>query len=144
MIRPYETEDIEELLDVWYQASKIAHPFLSEEFLDKERNQIKYIYIDDTETFIYTDYDQLLGFISMVDNDVGALFVKPNKQRLGIGKQLLNFVLQKRDFLTVDVFKENEIGVNFYYKHGFKYIKEKLHIETGNLLIEMKLVKKAN
>ena len=40
VIRPYTADDLDELLDVWYQASLIAHSFLSEEFLTAERQQV--------------------------------------------------------------------------------------------------------
>lgn len=138
MIREYQTDDIEQLLDVWYKASKIAHPFLTDEFLSLERTQIQYIYIDETETWIYENGDKLIGFISMIENDVAALFVDPDQQRKNIGNFLLNHIKSTREFLTVDVFKENLIGVNFYKKYGFKSVKEKMHVETGNILLEMK------
>lgn len=141
MIRSYKPEDIEPLLDVWYRASKVAHPFLTDDFLELERAQIQYLYIDQTETWIYEVENKLIGFVSMVEKDVAALFVDPLEHRKGIGHQLLNHVFQTREFLTVDVFKENEMAVKFYYKYGFKLVKEKMHEETGHLLFEMVLNK---
>jgi len=40
MIRTYRTEDLDRVLDIWYQASLIAHPFLDAAFLAREREQI--------------------------------------------------------------------------------------------------------
>lgn len=138
MIREYKPDDIEQLLDVWYRASKVAHPFLTEEFLESEKIQIQYMYIDQTETWIYEAGKTLIGFVSMIENDVAALFVDPDEHRKGIGRLLLDHVINNRNLLTVDVFKENRIGINFYKKYGFEFVKEKMHIETGNLLLEMK------
>lgn len=138
MIREYKPDDIEQLLDVWYRASKVAHPFLTEEFLESEKIQIQYMYIDQTETWIYETGKKLIGFVAMIENDVAALFVDPDEHRKGIGRLLLDHVINNRNLLTVDVFKENRIGINFYKKYGFEFVKEKMHIETGNLLLEMK------
>lgn len=37
MIRKYLESDIEEILDVWYQASVMAHPFLDADFMGMEK-----------------------------------------------------------------------------------------------------------
>ena len=34
MIRPYQARDLDELLDVWEQASRLAHPFLDDDFIN--------------------------------------------------------------------------------------------------------------
>ena len=53
MIRKYEEKDIDELLDAWYSASQVAHPFLSEHFLDQERKNIRELHIPNVETWVY-------------------------------------------------------------------------------------------
>ncbi|MGA7304724.1 MAG: hypothetical protein WBW88_07600 [Rhodothermales bacterium] len=40
MIRLYKETDLEQLLDVWYRASRMAHPFLTEESLEQEKTAI--------------------------------------------------------------------------------------------------------
>lgn len=37
MIRRYEEKDLNELLDAWYFASHVGHPFLDEDFFEQER-----------------------------------------------------------------------------------------------------------
>ena len=138
MIRKYEESDIEELLDVWYKASSIAHPFLDSAFMEQERKNIRNIYIPNTKTYVYTQKDVLEGFIAMMGNEVGAVFVRPEKQGQGIGKELMDFVCQYHKTLEVEVFKDNKIGRSFYNKYGFKIIDEHIHKETKHELLRMK------
>ena len=141
MIRKYEETDIEELLEVWYEASSMAHPFLDSEFMEKEKQNIRDVYIPNTETWVSTNKDVLDGFIAMMENEVGAIFVRPEKHGQGIGKNLMDFVYQFHKELEVEVFKDNKIGRAFYDKYGFKIIKEHLHKDTNRPLLRMKFNK---
>ena len=64
MIRKYEETDIEELLEVWYEASSMAHPFGDSEFMEKKKESIE-VYIPNTKTWVFTNKDALEGFIAM-------------------------------------------------------------------------------
>jgi len=141
MIRKYEETDLEELLDVWYKATVIAHPFMTAEFLKKENKNIREIYIPNTKTWVFPNQKGLDGFISMIGNEVGAIFVRPEKQGQGIGKNLIDFVGQFHKELEVEVFKDNKIGRAFYDKYGFKIIKEYIHKETKRGLLKMKYIR---
>ena len=138
MIRKYRDTDVEELLDVWYQSSSIAHPFMEPAFMEQERQNIRKIYIPNTKTWVYTNEDGLDGFIAMMGNEVGAIFVRPERQGQGIGKELMDLVCQFHKEVEVEVFKDNKIGRRFYDKYGFKVIKELMHEETNRPVLRMK------
>lgn len=140
MIREYQDTDLEALLDVWYQSSSIAHPFLDADFMEQEKKNIRDLYIPNTKTWVYTEVNELVGFIAMMGNEVGAIFVKPEKQGQGIGKKLMDFVSQFHQQLEVEVFKDNKIGRAFYDKYGFKTIKEHIHEQTNYELLRMKFI----
>lgn len=141
MIREFKDADIEELLDVWYDSSSLAHPFLEEDFMEQEMVNVRDVYIPVTKTWVNLSDGILDGFISMIGNEVGAIFVSPEKHGRGIGKSLMDHVSKLHDELEVEVFKENKIGRDFYDKYGFKIIKEHLHEETGDRLLRMKFTK---
>ena len=44
MIREYGDSDIEDILEVWLRASRVAHPFLPEEFLTAESETIRNVH----------------------------------------------------------------------------------------------------
>ena len=45
VIRTYRPADLEELLGVWARASAVAHPFLDQDFLERERRKIPDVYL---------------------------------------------------------------------------------------------------
>ncbi|ERT05848.1 acetyltransferase family protein [Lyngbya aestuarii BL J] len=139
MIRPYQEQDINRLLEVWYSASKIAHSFLDEAFLETERQNIPNIYLPAAETWVFEQDNRVVGFISLLDEEVGAIFVEPQFQRQGIGGALINWARTIRSQLFVEVFKENKVGRAFYEQYGFTLIDEHLHLETGYLLLRLRL-----
>ena len=141
MIREYLDSDLEELVEVWYKSTSIAHPFMDTTFLKKEEKNIRDIYIPNTKTWVFSNAHCLDGFISMIGNEVGAIFVRPEKHGQGIGKALMDHVSQFHEELEVEVFKDNKIGRAFYDKYGFKIIKELLHEETKRGLLRMKFTR---
>lgn len=139
MIRPYRPEDLEALLDVWYEASLIAHPFLDEAFLQKERIKIRDVYTPMTETWVYEEEGHVVGFISLIEIEVGAIFVYPSHQGKGIGRALMDKARSIRPTLELDVFKANPIGRAFYERYGFVFVREGLHEETGQPILRLRL-----
>lgn len=131
MIRPYTDNDLDAVLDVWYEASREAHAFLDEEFFAAERRAIADEYLPASETFVYQTDGRVVGSISMLGNRVGGLFVTPRYQGRGIGRALLHHVAVSRPFLELDVFEDNTIGRRFYDACGFRQIGRHIHEETG-------------
>lgn len=69
-----------------------AHDFISKEYWQNNYNTVKNEYIPISDTFVYDDGDEIKGFISIIDkNFIGALFIKPKYQNLGIGGKLLDY-----------------------------------------------------
>jgi len=139
MIRRYEAEDLEELLDVWYDASQIAHSFLTPEFFARERQSIIHTYLPLAETWVFEDDGRVVGFISLIGDEVGAIFVDPRQQRKGIGEALMNHARALRKRLTVEVFEANEIGRAFYDSRGFEVIGGRIHEDTEQPLLRLQL-----
>ena len=138
MIRKYREEDIEALLEVWFLASSLAHPFLSDEFMEQERANIRDRWIPQSDTWVYEHEGEVIGLVSLIGNEVGGLFLAPNRHGQGFGRALMDHAKIIHNALEVEVFKENGIGRRFYDRQGFVTIEEKLHEETGNRLIRMR------
>jgi putative acetyltransferase len=139
MIRQYEVQDLDDLLTAWAAASEIAHPFLTKEFLASERENIPNLYIPNAETWVYEDDMRVVGFVALIGNEVGAIFVHPSHQRNGVGKKLMDKAKDIREELEVEVFVKNAIGRAFYAKYGFTPINEKVHEQTGFDLLRLRL-----
>lgn len=140
-IRPYQDHDLSDLLAVWESASKLAHPFLTAEHLQQVRQDIPNVYIPNAETWIVNDGDKLIGFIALIGAEVGALFVDPGVHGRGFGKALMDRASSLRSHLEVEVFKDNAIGRRFYDRYGFEFQHEKIHEETGNMVLRLSYTK---
>ncbi len=139
LIRAYEEKDLSNLLEVWYAASQVAHPFLDEAFFDQERRDIPALYLPQAETWVYERDGVVVGFIALIGNEVGAIFVDPKLHGQGIGRALMDKARSLRDVLELDVFKDNLVGRRFYEAYGFRPVTEHVHEETGFVQLRLRL-----
>lgn len=137
MIRKHEPADLEAILAVWYQASTLAHPFLEEAFVEMVKKAMREVYVPDSETWVYEEKEEVVGFISMLGNEIGGLFILPGNQGKRIGTQLVDFVQPSHPILEVEVFAKNAIGYPFYEKYGFQVMKTYLQEESGQEVVRM-------
>lgn len=139
LIREYQPADCDDVLRVWASASALAHPFLSEEFLELERHNIPDVYLPNAETWVWEADGHVVGFISLLGNEVGAIFVDPAFHRFGIGRALIDRARALRGELEVEVFERNLQGRAFYAKLGFELTHRKVHDQTGFELMRLRL-----
>jgi len=137
MIRKREEKDNDEIMNIWYQASSLAHPFLEVDFVEKAKKDLRDVYIPNTDTWVYEENNSVIGFISMIGNEIGGLFVLPNNHFKGIGTRLVNFIKEFHAELEVDVFEKNAIGRAFYEKYGFLQIRRYYHTESNNDILRL-------
>ncbi|MDM5147765.1 GNAT family N-acetyltransferase [Candidatus Persebacteraceae bacterium Df01] len=137
-IRQYRESDLDSVLESWEVATRLAHEFMTDEFIAQERKNVAEMYIPNTDTWVAELDGEVKGFISLMSNEIGAIFLQPNYHGKGIGKALMDKAQFLHGDLEVEVFKENAIGRNFYSKYGFEYLEEKHHEPTGQQLLRLK------
>lgn len=137
-IRPYLDKDLDELLLAWENASKIAHPFLKEDFLAQERKNIPELYLPNADTWVVDSGNQVVGFIALIGNEVGAIFLQPEYQGRRMGKLMMDKAQELHGDLEVEVFENNSMGRKFYAQYGFKVVEEKVHEPTGERVLRLK------
>ncbi len=142
MIRRYAEQDTEAVIDVWRLASEVATPFLPADFLEREPDNIRNIYLPHAETWVFEAEGSVVGFLSLIGDEVGAIFVYPRCHGRGIGRALMDHAVQLRGSLYLDVFKDNALGRRFYERYGFLCEGEHVHEETGCTLVRLKLGRK--
>ena len=138
MIRGYQASDVDQVMEIWDEASVIAHSFLDPDFFETERRRIIDSYLPMSETYVYEKDDQIAGFISLLSHEVGGLFVAPRQQRQGIGRCLIDYAQALKGILELSVFKENHTGRAFYERCGFQTVSEVLDQETGHMQVFMR------
>ena len=139
MIRKYRADDLAGLLDVWYDASKVAHPFLTRDFLEQERRNVIQEHLPIAETWVFEEEGRVVGFIALIGNEVGGIFVTPERHGQGIGRELTDHARASRSHLDVEVFEANEIGRGFYDAYGFEVVGTGVHEETGQPVLRLRL-----
>lgn len=137
MIRKREEKDNDEIMNIWYETSSLAHPFLDAHFVETVKQEMREMYIPNTKTWVYQDNHVVIGFVSMIGNEIGGLFVLPKNHSQGIGTQLVNFVRELYGELEVEVFEKNTIGRAFYAKYGFIQTHQYYHSKSNNEILRL-------
>ncbi len=118
-IRLIRDEDREALVAIWLAASTYAHGFLGAERLQLQSEQVRDIYLIQAENWVILDKGKPAGFIGLMDNFIGGLFVDPKVHGKGLGRQLLTYALQRKKMLELEVYALNRQAHSFYLRNGF-------------------------
>jgi len=140
MIRKYKDVDADAIVSTWRAASEVAHPFLTREFLDREADAVRNIYLAFADTWVTEVDGETVGFVSLVDDEVGGMFLDPRYHGQGYGKAMMDHAIAHKGALRVEVFKRNKIGRAFYDRYGFRGSEEYIHEPTGEVVIRMAFV----
>jgi len=137
IIRQYKNTDLEAVLSSWKNTQKIAHPFLPEDFQAQEKINIEKVYLPNADTWVIEEDNIVVGFIALIGNEVGGLFLQPTHHGKKLGKMMVDKAQKLHGDLVVDVFEKNLIGCNFYTKYGFKLVEVKVHEQTGEKVLRL-------
>ncbi|MCC0036835.1 MAG: GNAT family N-acetyltransferase [Hoeflea sp.] len=137
MIRKYRAEDTEALISIWDNAEALAHPFLSSEVRDQVRRDMRSLYLPNAETWVLDDEGVPVGFIAMIGKEIGGLFLDPSQHGKGKGREMVDHVVAIKGPLTVEVFKDNKIGLPFYERYGFFVTGEGMFEASGDETFKM-------
>ena len=156
LIRKMSNEDIKDVQNVakksWHATyegiipREIQDNFLKYAYSDemmKYRLKNSYMYVAEVE-------GEVIGFINFSslnennESELSAIYIKPEYQGHGIGTQLIQVYISefpKLEAIYLDVEKENNIGLSFYKKKGFKVVDEYDDNFDGHILktLRMKL-----
>ena len=137
MIREFQDEDTESIISVWRSASAVAHPFLSDSFMDQGEQDIRNIYLKFAETSVTVVDNKVVGFIAMAEDEIGGLFLSPDFHGQGLGRDMVDLVRESNSSLKVEVFEKNAIGRRFYAAYGFQGTETYLHEPSGEIVIKL-------
>lgn len=140
MIREFQREDLETVVKIWLDANKEAHDFIDSCYWESYKDAVKEMFLqaeiyvfetEDTTEEISEETGRILGFIGLDKDYVAGIFVRGDVRSKGVGKQLLDFVKQKKEKLELNVYVKNKRAVQFYEREGFRIQKEGTDAETG-------------
>lgn len=137
MIRRYNSEDTDTLIAIWERAEAVAHPFLPVAVRNRVRDDMRNLYLPKAETWVLEQDGKPVGFIAMAGTEIGGLFLDPPHHGKGMGRQMVDHVVALKGPLTVEVFKENRIGLPFYQRYGFQLREEGIFEPSGDVTYKM-------
>lgn len=130
MIRTANKNDIERIAQIWYKANVNAHDFIPSEYWTRQFKPVKEM-LPFAELYVYEHENRITGFVGLDNNYIAGIFVSPDAQSGGIGKQLLDHVKSLKPELTLKVYQQNEGAVRFYQREDFVVQSEGIDDSTG-------------
>ncbi|AKB77454.1 Acetyltransferase [Methanosarcina horonobensis HB-1 = JCM 15518] len=125
------------MVRIWYDASVIAHPFVLATFWASYKSAMEEKYLPLAENYVFEREGKVTGFISLVGENVCALFVAPEAQEKGTGRALLEHAKILKGSLSLKVYRDNKKAIIFYEKSGFRAVGEDVDEHTGCVQILM-------
>ncbi|SIT91156.1 GNAT family N-acetyltransferase [Edaphobacillus lindanitolerans] len=132
-IRANKETEIDQLVGIWYEGSLTAHDFIDKSYWETHRQEMKEKYIPMSETYVASVGQDVVGFVSMLDHYLAALFVDVKHQGEGYGKGLLDFIKGQKESIELKVYKKNSKAVGFYLKNGFAIKEESVDEQTSEV-----------
>lgn len=117
MIRKFKEDDLNTVMQIWFDTNIKAHHFISRQYWIDNYEMVKDI-LPKKEIYVYEDdnTNQINGFIGLMDNYIAGIFVNKNNQSRGIGKQLLDYVKEIKETLNLSVYQKNIRAISFYQR----------------------------
>nr|WP_297306664.1 N-acetyltransferase [uncultured Flavobacterium sp.] len=133
MIRPFEKKDTDSVLEIWLNASVISHDFIPQSYWLEKINDMRDIYLPQSNSYVIEENNFVVGFISLVENYIAAIFVHPISQGKGFGKKLLQHAKELYPELILNVYSKNKKSIAFYISQDFLIKNEQIEENTGEL-----------
>jgi GNAT superfamily N-acetyltransferase len=135
-IRPYEEADFDAVTRIWFESWEstqihLPNPALHAELRERLPNEIA----GGWSVYVGTAGARISGFIALQEDTLLQLFVAPNLQGCGVGKQLLDFVKMSRPagfWLTTPT---EGRAVRFYEREGLRRGDTATHPRFGHEIV---------
>lgn len=144
-------KNIAEAAECYVSSWKSAHAnFFSEEYLnsfnvEKTTNILKKDEAADRITYIAYDKNNVVGIVTIDKErfEMTHLYIRPDKQRQGIGTKLMDFAIKQMTSINrvyTNVLSVNTQALSFFEKYAFDFTGEQRTLKNG--ILELKYVKK--
>ena len=130
MIRIFQPDDLERVMELWLSANGQAHDFIPRSHWEEYFDAVEAL-IPQASVFVWETDGRILGFLGLNGRTVEGLFVDASARSRGIGKALLDHAKQECGALTLRAYQKNEGAVRFYRREVFLIQGRRTDRETG-------------
>lgn len=130
MIEELNKKDINQIMNIWLKENKSTHYYIPEEYWDNHFEDVKKEILK-AKIYVYKEKEEICGFIGLSSTYIAGIFVKKEKQSMGIGSKLIEYCKSKYPELMLKVYVKNKRAVAFYERKEFKIIEEEIDEETN-------------
>lgn len=132
MIRRFQKSDTGQVMQIWLSGNEEAHSFIPKGYWQSHFSMVQE-QLTQAEVFVYETDKIIKGFVGMTEEYIAGIFVDRTYRSLGIGTQLLEYVKQLHDTLTLGVYEKNKRAVAFYVREGFSIVSKEFDEATGEM-----------
>ena len=138
MIRKFETQDLDAVMQIWLQANLDAHAFISASFWTEHFEMVRDL-LPQAELYVHENEAtrQIDGFIGLTENHIEGIFVAESARSKGVGKSLLEYAKSCKPCLTLSVYQKNERALAFYRREQFVVQSEGIDEDTNEADTQM-------
>ena len=138
MIRKFETQDLDAVMQIWLHGNLDAHPFIPASFWTDHFEMVRDL-LPQTEIYVHESEgtQQIDGFIGLTENHIEGIFVAKSARSKGIGRALLEYAKSRKPYLTLSVYQKNERALAFYQREQFTVQSEGIDEDTNEAELQM-------
>ena len=138
MVRKFETQDLDAVMQIWLQANLDAHAFIPASFWEAHFEMVRDM-LPQAELYVHENEvpRQIDGFIGLTENHIEGIFVVKSARSKGIGKALLDYAKSRKPCLTLSVYQKNQRALAFYRREQFTVQSEGIDEDTNEADIQM-------
>lgn len=123
----------EQLLKVWENSVKATHLFLSEDEIESIKKCVPQALKEVPFLILAEDEDQIpVGFMGITGRRLEMLFIAPEERGKGLGRELLQYGIEKYSVNDLAVNEQNPLAKGFYEHMGFEVYKRTECDEQGD------------
>lgn len=128
--------ELDQIMTIWFNGNLAGHPFINRQYWldnwDYVRNELP-----KAEIVVAQVNDQIQGFVGVMDNYIAGIFVAAKYRHQGLGQQLLDYIKQDHQSLTLNVYELNQVAVHFYQRQNFQVMNKELDTATNQVELTM-------
>ncbi len=136
MIRSFQQEDTNQVMQIWLRGNLDAHPFIPAAYWESNFEMVQK-QLSQAEIYVYEEEGSIQGFIGVQENYIAGIFVRKEYRCSGIGRQLLDWVKASHTDLALNVYEKNRRAAEFYKREGFSMASKAADPDTGEIDIAM-------